>query len=232
MLLLLDFDGTLVPIRDEPEAIELSSGTRRALARLVRHPRITAGIISGRRRDNLISHVRVPGLQYWGSFGWERRGGWMLPKRVRPLLARAHDEVMSKLEDVPGVRFEDKGIGFAVHVRGAGQREKRIARRRLMNVIARYTQDLHVMAGTEIWNILPRQITGKARAVRDAMNRARSAKLAFYLGDDATDEPAFQVLGKGISVRVGADEPTKARYRLADPNEVRSFIERLESELS
>src|SRR5262245_36707306 len=118
ILLLLDFDGTLVPLCDEPEGIQLSQGTRRALARLVRHPRVTAGIISGRRRDNLISHVRLPGVLYWGSFGWERRGRRLLPDRARRLLARAQNEVKAKLNDVPGVRFEDKGVGFAVHVRG------------------------------------------------------------------------------------------------------------------
>jgi trehalose-phosphatase len=130
------------------------------------------------------------------------------------------------------VRFEDKGIGFAVHVRGARTEAKRAARARLAKVIEDYTPELRLVPGSEMWNVLPRQVPGKGPAVRDAMGRRPSSKLVFYLGDDASDEPAFEALGRGITVRVGENGPTKARYRLADPSEVCRFIERLEDELS
>ena len=62
--------------------------------------------------------------------------------------------------------------------------------------------------------------------------RARSPFIAIYVGDDATDEPAFAVLNRGITVRVGPARHTKARYRLSNPREVRRFIERLDDVLS
>ncbi len=55
--------------------------------------------------------------------------------------------------------------------------------------------------------------------------------LPFYLGDDLTDEDAFQALGdRGIGILV-AEEPreTAAGYGLRDPREVREVLERLNS---
>jgi alpha,alpha-trehalase len=51
----------------------------------------------------------------------------------------------------------------------------------------------------------------------------------FYLGDDTTDEDAFRAIrDRGIGIVVGApDRSTAARYSLADPGEVRVFLERL-----
>jgi len=42
-----------------------------------------------------------------------------------------------------------------------------------------------------------------------------------YIGDDVTDEDAFRALGdKGITVRVGELEGSRAKYYLKDTNEV------------
>ena len=82
--------------------------------------------------------------------------------------------------------------------------------------------------------MVPREVAGKGPVVREAMRGARQPFLPVYVGNDVTDEPAFDALSGGITVRVGAarSASTKARYRLADPEEVRRFIEQLEGELS
>jgi trehalose 6-phosphate phosphatase len=56
--------------------------------------------------------------------------------------------------------------------------------------------------------------------------------LPIYVGDDASDEAAFAALPSGITVHVGSARHTAARYSLRDPGEVRSFLQRLEGELS
>jgi trehalose-phosphatase len=50
-----------------------------------------------------------------------------------------------------------------------------------------------------------------------------------YVGDDETDEDAFRAIAdRGIGVVVGEEHrPTRARYALADPDEVRNFLDRL-----
>ena len=51
-----------------------------------------------------------------------------------------------------------------------------------------------------------------------------------YVGDDVTDEDAFRALaGRGISlvVRDPDDRPTAADYALADPDDVKRFLQSL-----
>jgi trehalose-6-phosphatase len=53
----------------------------------------------------------------------------------------------------------------------------------------------------------------------------------FSLGDDATDEDAFEACADGITIRVGAPEGSAAKYHLADPGEVLIFLEWLTDQL-
>ena len=229
--LFVDFDGTLVPLCETPDQVTLSEGTRRALQELVRHRRVAATIISGRRRGDLVRYVGLPGLQYWGLHGWERRAGCSLPREAAITLSRARDSLTSVLRDVPGVHIEDKGLAFSVHVRGASRPAERRARELLRHVLAREGVDMHVLPGKKAWDVLPRHIPGKGSVVRGAIQKLRGSFLPVYVGDDVGDEPAIVALEHGITVHVGKARSTHARYRLADPNEVRAFMERLEGEL-
>src|SRR5271170_3675226 len=70
----LDFDGTLVNIAPLPDQVRLAPTTRRVLRRLARHPRATLVVISGRRRSELMQYIGLPGIRYFGLYGWERGG--------------------------------------------------------------------------------------------------------------------------------------------------------------
>ena len=229
--LFLDFDGTLAPFQPRPEEVRLSRRTRLALRRLRDHHQIHVAIISGRRRQDLVGHVNLPGVEYWGLYGWERGNDSSLPFDVQLVLSHAQARLMDILRGVPGVWIEDKGLGFSIHVRGASARAERDARGRFEHALMHYAPALHVLPGASVWNVLPRQVRGKGQAVREALTGAASPFLPIYVGDDATDESAFAALAHGITVRVGAAKRTNARYRLADPAEVRGFMERLEGEL-
>src|SRR5665213_3983546 len=74
VVVFLDFDGTLVNIAPLPDQVRMTPATRRVLQRLVRHPRVTVVVISGRRRAELLRYIGVPGIRYFGLYGWERSG--------------------------------------------------------------------------------------------------------------------------------------------------------------
>lgn len=230
--LFLDFDGTLAHLSPTPGEVTLSAGTRRALRRLSHHERVHVAIVSGRRRADLRRRVSLPRLQYWGLYGWERRPGRSLPLQARTVVSRARDRITSLVEELPGVWVEDKGLAFSVHTRGASARATRQARDCLRRVLAHYEAYLHILPGDRVWNVLPRQVPGKGPAVRQAIERLRTTFLPVCIGDDATDESAFLILNRGITVRVGPARPTHARYRLSDPDDVLCFIERLDEALS
>jgi len=230
--LFLDFDGTLVAIRRTPEGVTFNARTRQVLDRISSHRRVAAVIVSGRRRDVLRRYVGLPRVQYWGLYGWERGPVRRLSRAAVWELSRVRATLVAGLRNHHGVRLEDKRMSLSVHTRGASRRQRQQAHELLIQTL-RPCSHLHVLPASQVWEVLPRQIPGKGVAIRQAVRRWRSPFLPIYVGDDTTDEPAFALLEHGITVKVGdSGRPTHARYWLANPTEVRGFIERLEGELS
>jgi len=230
--LFLDFDGTLVAIRRTPEVVTFNARTRQVLDRISSHRRVAAVIVSGRRRDVLRRYVGLPRVQYWGLYGWERGPVRRLSRAAVWELSRVRATLVAGLRNHHGVRLEDKRMSLSVHTRGASRRQRQQAHELLIQTL-RPCSHLHVLPASQVWEVLPRQIPGKGVAIRQAVRRWRSPFLPIYVGDDTTDEPAFALLEHGITVKVGdSGRPTRARYWLANPTEVRGFIERLEGELS
>jgi trehalose 6-phosphate phosphatase len=229
--LFLDFDGTLVAIRRTPEGVIFSPRMRQVLHRISSHRQVTAVIVSGRRRGVLRRFVRLPRVQYWGLYGWERGPVRRLPRATVWELSHVRARLVAGLRDLEGVRVEDKRMSFSIHTRGASRRERRHAHELLVRTLGPCSH-LHVLAASQVWEVLPKEIPGKGAAIREAVQRWRSPFLPIYIGDDTTDEPAFEQLDRGITVKVGrANRHTCARYWLASPVEVRGFIERLEGVL-
>src|SRR3954469_4937270 len=79
--LFLDFDGTLTPIRPRPEDVWLDDATRGALTMLAQSPRFRVWVVSGRRRADIRSRIKVPGIRYLGLHGWEGRPAPDIPEQ-------------------------------------------------------------------------------------------------------------------------------------------------------
>lgn len=99
-------------------------------------------------------------------------------------------------------------------------------------MLARIHPNFRVIQSNHACEIVPLHVLGKGVAMREFTRALRAPFLPIYVGDDLTDEPAFQALRGGITVRVGLFSRTHAKFQLKDPEEVRMFLERLEEELS
>src|SRR5215831_17796693 len=229
--LFLDFDGTLAPFRLRPEAVSLSDGTRRVLQRLVRHPQLKIFLLSGRRRRDVEHRVGVAGISYLGLHGWEGRKAAVPGPIMRSLLRSAKRQLQDRLAGLQGVWIEEKGPIFTIHVRGASPTTAGKAGSFVRQVMTSFEPHLHILPGNHIWEVIPRELPGKGAAVRMLLREMPAATLSLYLGDDTTDEFAFTALPEGVTVCVGDRQPTKARFRLCGPREVRRFLERVEREL-
>lgn len=228
----LDFDGTLVRLRRKPKEVFLAEPARRLLHKLLRHRRITLCFISGRQLDDLQERVQVKGAIYFGLHGWERSNGQApdLPgvRRLRKEMRRLQQEI----QDLPGIRVEDKGVCFGVHYRVARKPDVKKAHALVLETLGRLGPSYGLLPGKKIWEIYPKGMGSKGTAAKELLDQIPGRKLAIYAGDDTTDETAFALLPNGVTIRVGRFRETKARYFLKNPAEVLMFLEKLERSLS
>jgi trehalose 6-phosphate phosphatase len=231
--LLLDFDGTLVKLRRRPWEVRVSQRTKRLLERLARHPKLFVAIVSGRRCQDLQTRIGVEALHFIGLHGAERERKTMkITKAAARILAQAKQGARQRMTAMRGMRIEDKGMSFAVHYREASAPIARAAKSCLLDVLEPLQETLRILEGAMVWEVLPNEIRGKGGAVLDLLSEFPPGTPAIYIGDDGTDESAFEALGDQITIRVGKRQKSAAKYYLRDPDEVIRFLLRLEASLA
>jgi trehalose-phosphatase len=228
----LDFDGTLTPLCPRPEAVTLDRPMREVLERLSTSSKITLMIVSGRGLEDVAGRVALPSLIYAGNHGMEIRGRgltFLEPRAaatvplLRELTAKLHDA----FSHVPGALVEFKGLTASVHYRNVPDEFQEAMERKLKEAVSAHAEHLRLTSGHRVWEIRPNVDWHKGEALKWALGRSsvHPSGLVFYLGDDRTDEDAFDCLPQAVTVRIGPpDVSTHARYRLADPCQVFQFL--------
>jgi trehalose 6-phosphate phosphatase len=231
LLLCLGFDGTLAPFVDAPNGASLPGQVRRLLSTLAQDDRISLTVLSGRERSDLQERVGIPGLIYAGNHGLELSGPGFL--FVEPMAAACRGELQTlaeelthRLRDTPGAVVEDKGLTISVHVRMVPASQRDEVRHQIRMALSRVSHPFVVVRDEKVFEIRPRVYWDKGTAVLCIKAQfGQPGTLVIYVGDDATDEDAFESLPDGITVKVDGNVPTAARYRLESLTEVRRFLE-------
>jgi trehalose-phosphatase len=234
VFLFLDYDGTLTPIVSRPELALCSSKVKRHLEKLRDLPSVYVAIISGRSLKDLKEKVGVSGIIYVGNHGLEiecpdsRHKKILSSVRTREL-KRITENLQNCLKEIPGILFEEKGPILSVHYRNVPQKFLVLIPQVLEKELQQWRDRWKMTSGKMIFEIQPKVDFHKGKAVMEILKTfSFSGLLPIYLGDDQTDEDAFQVLkGQGISVFIGAREfPSEADYFLQSPMEVEEFLSR------
>jgi trehalose 6-phosphate phosphatase len=232
IVIFLDLDGTLVRLRRNPKEVFLGAPARRVLRKLAGRSDITLCFISGRQLADLQHRARVEGAIYFGVHGWQRSNGQPPNLQGTRKLRKTMEWAMQQIRDIPGIRVEDKGICFGIHYRNAGKPAVRKAHALVQEVLARLGPGYKLLAGKKIWEIYPKDMGSKGLAAKDLLQQIPGRKLAVYAGDDTTDETAFALLRKGVTIRVGKFRETRANFFLRGPAEVLKFLKKLEESLT
>ena len=231
LVLLTDFDGTLVRIQKDPHQVRLSRALRQSLSVLV-NKGITVGVISGRTMDDIRSRVHLDGIWYVGSHGYTIR-----PPKGRPtslvtpegkrLVAAARRNLIRQLSGSDGIYVEAKSVSVAVHYRSAPWPSQVRGLESVRNIL-RENSGLRLLTGKKVWELLPDSAESKWSGVQYVFRDIpASQRLVFYFGDDESDEEVFARLD-GVSVAVGKHRQTNARYYLNSPSEVHQFLKALQ----
>jgi trehalose-phosphatase len=206
---------------------------RRILRRLVRRPRVTVAIVSGRRRVEIQRYIHLRGVHYFGLYGWERGRQSTLPAKTRTALSRAWTVLAAHLYPLRGVWIEDKHTSLSIHLLGVPARVQRQVRREIRSVLRPFRTNLRIFENLRDVEIVPSCVPGKGAAVRRFLrNPAFRTALPIYFGDDFSDEPAFAAVERGISVLVAKARATKARFHLRSPGELATALAKLEEALA
>lgn len=219
-LLLLDYDGTLAEINEDPARALPHPEVPELLTELA--SRWPVRVITGRELADLARLLPVPGLTALGVHGMQEGPlggdiGWRLDQEARDLL----EGVRVRLPVISGIRIEDKVGAIGLHFRGAGDEERVVAE--LRDWTAGLPSGLETVWGKKIVEIRPRGFD-KGRAARE-LAKEHPQNEPVMIGDDTTDEDAFRALPQGLTIKVGPGD-TAARYRLADVDAVVSYLSR------
>jgi trehalose 6-phosphate phosphatase len=237
LALYLDYDGTLVPLRADPEKARLRGDRRALLKRLGRTSRLA--IVSGRSLADLTKLVALPDIAYVGNHGLEISSGskiWIHPRarRIRPILRKALRTIESMTRGIPGILIEDKGVTASIHYRLVPVRFWKPLSEIVAREVPRRQPELRLTRGKRVIEIRPNVPWDKGRGVQELRRWLRLPRTVaqIYIGDDETDEDAFRVLGRSaLTIHVGRRTRSRAAYRLAAVGQVWKLLEFLEERL-
>lgn len=191
LLLALDFDGTIAPIRLDPESVEADPQMLKLIDEAIQAG-VDVAVVSGRDLDDLRTRMGDRHLWLSGSHGREV----LTPEsqresRVEPL----EKELPSQLEDEllgAGFRLEKKRYGVALHWRGNEALER----------------ETELIGGFRKWGTAHGMVENPGRmvlelslgkadkrdVVEDLASRLKSS-VVIYAGDDLTDFAAIEWAG-------------------------------------
>jgi trehalose 6-phosphate synthase/phosphatase len=230
LALLLDYDGTLVPIAKAPDLAVPDSELLSLLGALAAKPHIIIHVVSGRPRDVLEHWFGDLPIGLWAEHGTYYRAS---PNRPWECTVPMPLEWISKVlpifeqftESTPGSLIEKKSASIAWHYRIAhaefGPRQAHELRMLLGDALS--NQPLEVVDGKKVIEV---RLRGASKAIVAhrvlATNPDPPAILA--AGDDRTDDDLFEALPEAsLRIAVGSRR-SRATHRVGDYRAIRQVL--------
>lgn len=247
----LDYDGTLTPIVNDPDAAYLSNDMREAIKRVA--SLFPTAVISGRGREKVKQFVALQELYYAGSHGMDISGpgvesvegsssnlidtslAFQPAAKFEPRIRTIGQELARAIDSIDGAAVEDNKFCVSVHFRNCSPESYSTVLDAVSAVVSRH-QDFCITRGRKVLEVRPKIEWNKGSALLHLLQMFgidEKKVFCLYIGDDRTDEDAFQVLQKsGIGAGILVSTRTKAtaaRWTLRDPYEVAKFLNKLVS---
>jgi len=231
--LLLDYDGTLAPFRVDRDKAVPYPGVTSVLQEIVSTTRTQIFIVTGRKTDDIVSLLGIyPYPTIWGLHGTQRRN----PNGSVEMVCVDEDLVQALIEADRWLQSqgllgaaEYKPGSIAVHWRGRSESEAIAIRKLVVEgwsqiALHRKIELLEFDGGVELRPAEP----DKGDAVREILKQLPAGTPVAYLGDDTTDEHAFEALeGRGLRVLVRPEwRETEADIWIKPPDELLDFLNR------
>ena len=230
VLIGLDFDGTLAPIVPDPADAALPLATMEVLRRLASLPGVALAFASGRALADITRRVPIEDAFFIGNHGLEIQGPGLAPapheaSPQRHLVQAMIARIEPRLGRVPGFLLEDKGATLSLHVRKVLPAALPEVEAVIRQVVVE-NPAFKLQLGHKVLEVVPAEGPTKGAALRrilDLLDITPAA--AMYAGDDATDETAFKALPEAVTIKVGSEGVSAARWTAEDTEDVRTLLE-------
>jgi trehalose 6-phosphate synthase/phosphatase len=229
-LILLDYDGTLVPFEMHQDTTIPDSNVRNLLCLLAGDPKNSVVLISGRGKEYLDtqwSNLLITLVAEHGGFYRNQNEDW------REMFSCSVDWIPKTLAALnaltlqfKGSYIEEKVYSIAWHYEGIKDGVMESAKRQVLAAI----RSLPVRDRFQIYD---NEFTIELRTIgidkgsftsHWASNKFHDFVMA--IGNGQTDEDLFKILGeKAYSIRVGRSNTSEAIYHLNDQMEVLPFLQ-------
>ena len=226
--LYLDIDGTILDLAPSPEAVEVPVWMVPLLQQLSGKLDGAVAFVSGRTIaaiDHLFRPLTFPAVGVHGGEVRTADGKIVIDGQLSTQLQAAEPLLQQAIARIRGVQLENKRSVIALHYRSVPERGREVLK--IAELVASgLGSEFGVLMGKCVVEIRPRHLT-KGSAIRRLMERAPFRdRIPIFAGDDTTDEDAFEVVNGlgGISLRVGEEIPTAAKFRLATPDQLRGWL--------
>ncbi|MEO5741009.1 MAG: trehalose-phosphatase [Vicinamibacterales bacterium] len=235
-LILSDFDGTLAEYQLDPKAVTLTPSRQILLQTLSARADFSSGIVSGRRISDLRDRVPAAASMFIaGLHGLEIEGPGFRFLHNGVALAASGLSFLTKdlrraVKPLAGVFVEDNTYAVVLHVRGASTADRRHAITRFNALSEPLLSEgtVRLQPGDHVLELLPNVDWAKGDAVRAIIRHVeadtKETVWPVYIGDDRTDEDAFEEIGtNGLTIAVGK-RPGSASFQVDNPAAVECFL--------
>jgi len=231
-VIMLDYDGTLVPFSRYPEGAVPSESVVAMLKQLAADARNTLVIISGRERDFLdkwFGDLRIVLVAEHGAFIRVTPAEWNGEVDTDPSWKQQVLPVLQRYaERCTGAFIDEKTLSLVWHYRNADPAIALLRSQELkdeLREIVSHDGKLQVMEGSKIIEVKRSGYDKGSVAVKLLGTATYDFILA--IGDDKTDEDLFKVLPEqAITIKIGLSA-SLAKYNLKTQQEVSKLIDRL-----
>jgi trehalose 6-phosphate phosphatase len=230
--LFLDYDGTITPIHKTPSEAILAPDTIHILQQLLQLPNVRVTIVTGRSMKDIQRFIPFEDIRLIANHGfqiYQDKTEWIHPDAQSSQL-KMHElqDILNKsLESFPKAYVEGKQFTLSIHYRNAAAQDVPYIKELTLKAISSFDPKLVITEGKEVIEVRPPVKWGKGHAVRKILNANSYPpnSMKIYIGDDMTDEDAFQVLKtSGITIHVGETPDTKAQYYVDNVKEVLQIL--------
>jgi trehalose 6-phosphate phosphatase len=223
--LFFDFDGTLVDLAAQPEAVIVPSGLIDTLGALDKYLGGAIAMISGRPIEQVDAFLHPLQLPVAGVHGTERRArdGTVTLLSTHPL-ELVEKAALALADQYPQLRVENKRGSVALHYRQAPELEPLCMQ--AMQGAVEESPGLTLLRGKMVVEAKPGGAS-KGHAIEAFLKEPPFAgRMPVFVGDDFTDEVGFSTVQRmgGLGVKVG-EGASVAWHRLTSPAVLRNELQ-------